>query len=343
MELGNQIKSLRLSKGLTQEALAEQLGVTAQAVSKWERNAALPDIGLLPQLSVLFGVTIDQIFAIPDEDRLDRIQNMLWDERVLDPVLVEREKAFLLEKARREPENGRPHELLADMENHLADQHRVLAADYAKEALRREPQRKDAHSELFHAFGGGWTTEDWYAGTHNAGIDWYKGFVAQNPDYRGGYLSRRDLPLTDGRRDEAQAVCDALERIDQSYRLPLYRGHIAWARGDRETAQTIWDQMCRDFPDEWAVWLSMGDVRARTGRFDEAVADFRRSMELQKAPRYVDGLESIALAKELTGDIPGAIAALEEEIKLLADEWDTATGETVDKVRREMDRLRKKM
>ena len=45
MELGNQIKSLRLSKGLTQEALAEQLGVTAQAVSKWERNAALPDSG----------------------------------------------------------------------------------------------------------------------------------------------------------------------------------------------------------------------------------------------------------------------------------------------------------
>ena len=99
MELGNQIKSLRLSKGLTQEALAEQLGVTAQAVSKWERNAALPDIGLLPQLSVLFGVTIDQLFAISDEDRLDRIQNMLWDERVLDPLAVERERAFLLETA----------------------------------------------------------------------------------------------------------------------------------------------------------------------------------------------------------------------------------------------------
>ena len=343
MELGNQIKSLRLSKGLTQEALAEQLGVTAQAVSKWERNAALPDIGLLPQLSVLFGVTIDQLFAISDEDRLDRIQNMLWDERVLDPLAVERERAFLLEKARREPENGRPHELLADMENHLANQHRVLAADYAKESLRREPRSKDAHSELFQAFGGGWTTEDWYAGAHNAGIDWCKDFVAQNPDYRGGYLWLMDLLLTDCRVDEAQAVCDALAKIDDSYRLPLYRGHIAWAQGDRETAQAIWEQMCRDFPGEWCVWLSMGNVHARTGRFAEAAADFRKAMELQEAPRYVDPLESIALVKEIMGDIPGAMAALEEEIALLADEWNSTAGETVDKVRREMERLKKKL
>ena len=42
------------------------------------------------------------------------------------------------------------------MENHLANQHRVLAADYAKESLRREPRSKDAHSELFvHRLSGG--------------------------------------------------------------------------------------------------------------------------------------------------------------------------------------------
>ena len=43
---------------------------------------------------------------------------------------------------------------------------------------------------------------------------------------------------------------------------------------------------------------------------------------------------------QLEGDIPGAIAALEEEVAVLAEQWDTRTGETVDKVRREIARLK---
>lgn len=108
MELGNQIRALRTRKGVTQEALAVHLGVTAQAVSKWERCAATPDIELLPAISAYFGVTIDELFAISDDTRMERIQNMLWDVRFLDPASVENERQFLLDKARREPENGRP-------------------------------------------------------------------------------------------------------------------------------------------------------------------------------------------------------------------------------------------
>ena len=44
MNIGNQIKNLRLEKKVTQEELAEYLGVSAQAVSKWETNASTPDI-----------------------------------------------------------------------------------------------------------------------------------------------------------------------------------------------------------------------------------------------------------------------------------------------------------
>ena len=120
MEIGNQIKALRTERGITQEALADKLGVSSQAVSKWERNVTVPDIQLLPLLSAYFGVTIDELFALSDEARMERVQNMLWDERVLDRAAVEREEAFLLEKARREPHNGRPYELLADMHNPLA-------------------------------------------------------------------------------------------------------------------------------------------------------------------------------------------------------------------------------
>ena len=132
MELGNQIKALRLQRGVTQEALAQHLNVSSQAVSKWEREAAMPDVQLLPAISAYFGVTIDALFALSDDTRMERIQNMLWDERVLDPAVVEGDRAFLLEKARREPDNGRPHELLADLENHLADEHRARAAQIGR-------------------------------------------------------------------------------------------------------------------------------------------------------------------------------------------------------------------
>ena len=79
---------------------------------------------------------------------------------------------------------------------------------------------------------------------------------------------------------------------------------------------------------------------ARAGRYGEAKERYRRAFELQPAPKNMDSLESIAQVCQLEGDIPGAIAALEEEVAVLAEQWDTRTGETVDKVRREIARLK---
>ena len=123
MEIGNQIKTLRLRRGTTQEALAQHLGVTAQAVSKWERGAATPDIGILPDISAYFGVTIDELFALSDDTRMERIQNMLWDDRYYDPNEVESTREFLLNKGKKEPKNGKVYQFLAEMENHLAQEH----------------------------------------------------------------------------------------------------------------------------------------------------------------------------------------------------------------------------
>ena len=59
--LGRRIALLRRQKGLTQEALAEQLGISAQAVSKWENDQSCPDIGLLPQLANILGISVDTL------------------------------------------------------------------------------------------------------------------------------------------------------------------------------------------------------------------------------------------------------------------------------------------
>ena len=63
MSIGNRIAQLRQEKGLTQEALAQQLGVTNQAVSKWESDQCCPDVALLPRLADLFGITLDELFG----------------------------------------------------------------------------------------------------------------------------------------------------------------------------------------------------------------------------------------------------------------------------------------
>ena len=84
MDMGKQIRQLRIQKDARQETLAEYLNVSAQAVSKWENGASLPDITLLPKIAVFFGVTIDALFRISDEDRMLRIENVLCVQRTID-------------------------------------------------------------------------------------------------------------------------------------------------------------------------------------------------------------------------------------------------------------------
>lgn len=59
--LGATIVSLRKEKGMTQLELAEQMGVTDKAVSKWERDLSCPDVASLPKLAQILGVTIDTL------------------------------------------------------------------------------------------------------------------------------------------------------------------------------------------------------------------------------------------------------------------------------------------
>lgn len=60
---GARMSRLRKERGLTQEALAEAVGVSPQAVSKWENDLSCPDILLLPQLAALLGVTADVLLS----------------------------------------------------------------------------------------------------------------------------------------------------------------------------------------------------------------------------------------------------------------------------------------
>lgn len=98
--LGSRIAELRRKKNMTQEELAAELGVTPQAVSKWENDLSCPDIALLPQLARLFDVTTDELLGnqnqpetalLPEEERKpikDMILRVVVNSKAGDKVRV---------------------------------------------------------------------------------------------------------------------------------------------------------------------------------------------------------------------------------------------------------------
>ena len=76
LELGNNIRQLRRRDKRTQEQLAEALGVTSQAVSRWESGGSYPDMNLIPSIANYFGVSIDELFGYTN-DRTKRIGELV--------------------------------------------------------------------------------------------------------------------------------------------------------------------------------------------------------------------------------------------------------------------------
>lgn len=64
--IGKKLHELRKQSGFTQDYVAEKLGVSAQAVSKWENDIACPDIMTLPNIAELYGISIDELFKNDD-------------------------------------------------------------------------------------------------------------------------------------------------------------------------------------------------------------------------------------------------------------------------------------
>ena len=80
LPIGERIRKLRTSRNLTQEEMAGHLGISFQAISKWERGDGYPDITLLPSIAAYFGVTVDELIGmdeITSVRRFDEI-NQLW-------------------------------------------------------------------------------------------------------------------------------------------------------------------------------------------------------------------------------------------------------------------------
>ena len=77
LKISETIRSLRKEMGITQEELAAAIGVTTQAVSKWERGEGYPDITFLPDIAEYFQVTLDTLCGIDEQQKQEQISSII--------------------------------------------------------------------------------------------------------------------------------------------------------------------------------------------------------------------------------------------------------------------------
>ena len=336
MEMGKEIRRLRNDRGLTQEALAAALNVTAQTVNKWECGNSIPDVQMLPEIAVYFGVTIDQLFAMTPEQQLERIESRIYSRGLFNEAEQRQIKQQLLAIAEDPAHAGKAHLMLTKLYNNQAEQYRLLAVRHGKEAVEMTGDR-EAVSELANAWGS--YIPDWCIRNHHALIGWYSDYCRRNPEKRSALMWLLDNLIDDRRLTEAREWLEKLALMDDTFRVPMYRYLIAQAAGDNDEAEKYLSQLLNMEDQEWCWAITLGDIYTQRQEYDKAIEWYRRGQEIQPSPKYTDSAVSIAHICEIRGDKAGAIAAYREKLRLLREDWGIVSGETCEEVERAIQKL----
>ena len=322
MELGKKIKQLRFKAGLTQEQLAEKLGIGAQSVSKWENAVAMPDITTLPLLAEIFGVSIDDLFDLTTEQRLNRIENRMDAEEELPADIFREFESFLQTELNDAKNQKRATELIAYLYWHRMNAEAKKATRYAKEAIRRAPNEKGCqwilNKSANHAV---W---DWNLANHTKAVNFYRELAEENPDSALPYMYLLDNLIADHRTDEAENWLDRYCKLEKAHPVmkQVYRAYIALARFDEPTADGIMEELLARQPENDAVLFEAAQYYAAKADYKKAVDVYERAFAADtRRPRFQDALMGIADIYEIMGDYANAAKTYDRIIDLLENEW----------------------
>jgi len=324
MELGKKIKQLRFKAGLTQEQLADKLGIGPQSVSKWENSVAMPDITALPLIAEIFGVSIDDLFDLTNEQRFNRIENRMDAEDELPADIFREYEAFLKSELADEQYKKRATDLIAYLYWHRMESYAKKASRYAKDAIRLSPNEKGCQWILQKADGhAAW---DWNIRNHAHAVEFYRELLNDNPESLQCCYYLIDNLLADHRADEAEKVLERMQRLPDSRPVinEVYRAHIALARFDEVTADGIIEALVanQDEAESFAILFEAAQYYAAKCDYDRAIELYELSFEKEpRRPRFQDELMAIAQICEIRGDYKKAADTYDRILDLLENEW----------------------
>lgn len=326
MDIGNKIKRLRQKVGATQEQLGEKLGVTAQSISKWETGVTMPDITLLPLLSSELGVTIDELFDLTTDQKLQRIENRLdVEENLSDDVFYEYENVLKIQLDESE-DRRKILSLLARLYHHRAESYLRKVSKYAREAILLTPEIKDCQWLLQKANGA--NAWDWNCSNHTDVIDFYKKVIESDtgmPKTPLPYYEIMDNLIADHRTKEAEEYLDKCAALPahRPFLIPVYKAYIALAEYDVKKADSIMEAALSEFSDHAGFLFETAQYHARKCEYEKAIAYYEQSWEAEsnQKPRFTDALHGISVICEILGDYQQAAKTHDRIITCLKDEW----------------------
>lgn len=301
------LKRLRLEKKLTQEQVAESLGVSPQSVSRWECGTTLPDVMLLPDIARLYCVTVDDLYKESSSAYANYAQRLAGvyehTQRPEDFMAVEAEFCKLFQSGDYQADDVR---IYGVMHHYMMKYCRDKALELFDQIIEH---KADGDEEAYYRT-------------------------------RGQKISL----LSDiGRNDESiNAQLQIIEQggtVCQEYAFLI----IAYCyAGEYQLAYDWFQKAASKFPEDWAIYVYGGDVCKELKRYDEAFMYWDKSLELNE--KYMDARFSKAFAYEELGDYEKAYRGwCEIADRLRAEGFEAEVQSVVEKAQKCKERISKSL
>lgn len=269
------LKRLRISKNMTQEQAAEELGVSTQTVSRWECSTTLPDVLILPKIAALYSVTVDDLYretSIAYENYASRLCSVFEaSHRPEDFMQAYWEYQKLFKSKSYTTEDLRSYAIL---HQYMMQFCRDKAEEVFQNIIGRGPS---ADPDTY------WATQRqkiyflWEIGRNQESIDMFLSLVEA------------------GSKDLEEWVC-----LIQAYSFA----------GDFDTAWTWVQKAEAIFPESAMLHIYAGDLLRDMKRYDEAFAHWKRALEME--PEWLSSAYSMASCYEELGDFKNAAAVYDQ-------------------------------
>ena len=294
MKLGANIRACRIEAGLSQEELGARLGISGQAVSKWEQGVTAPDLTVLPMLSEIFGVTIDSLFRSQSERtykgygsrRAELLAEYSHSGSEEDFKAAADAYAEIILSGEPSIDDLRSYALLHSIR---ARRDAETAIRYYRRAIAEGENKRDlhwmsAHQELTHLL-------EWTGRLSEAVSEWQE-WCRREPDCCWAHVSyAHALELTGDFTSACAEAMTAVSLAPDDLNAQTIAGDLLGKLGHLDEACLHWERAYAIDPTQISCLFSMAEAFAAAGRKEEAISIFRRILRWLEENGYNPSIE----------------------------------------------------